>query len=94
MPALLVTYELKSSEMDYSTFHSMLHSYPWMKVTNSTVVVHSAESPQEFFDGIWPWVDQHDTVVITEINHTWTGICSDELRAWLKVHCESEPVAA
>ena len=94
MPTLLVTYELMSKEMDYSTFRGMLKSYPSIKVTDSTIILQSTESPLEFFDGIWPWVDQHDTVFITVIDRGWTGICSNEIKEWLKAHTESVPIAA
>jgi hypothetical protein len=83
-----------SKEMDYSTFRGMLRSYPSIKVTDSTIILQSTESPLEFFDGIWPWVDQHDTVFITELDHGWTGICSKEIKEWLKEHTESVPIAA
>jgi|GEM_PF-1235927 len=95
MSALLVTYELKNKEMDYSTFQSMLRSYPWVRVNENTVLLQSTDSPADFFDGIWPWVDQHDLVMISKLDRNYAGILPDDVQAWIKVHMTSEePVAA
>jgi len=84
MPVLLVTYELKNPDQDYSTFRSMLHSYPWMKLSESAVVLECADAPEAFFEGIWPWVDQHDMVLVFEVGSPWAGIAPAEVRSWLK----------
>ena len=84
MPALLVTYELKSPDQDYSTFHSMLHSYPSIKLSGSSVVLATNDTPANFFEGIWPWIDQNDTVLIFEITNNWSGVGSKEAQQWLK----------
>lgn len=95
MSVLLVTYELNNTDMDYSTFHSMLHSYPWIKLNDHALVLQVSETPNEFFEGIWPWVDQHDTVMVSEFDKNWVGICPEKVRTWLMEHAgQGEPVAA
>jgi hypothetical protein len=84
MPVLLVTYELKNADQDYSTFRSMLHSYPWIKLSESAVVLDCADSPEAFLESLWPWVDQHDTVIVFGVGSPWAGIGSAEVKAWLK----------
>lgn len=95
MSVLLVTYELNSTDIDYSTFHSMLHSYPWIKLNEHAVILQANETPNEFFDGIWPWVDQHDTVIVSEFDKNWAGICPETIQIWLREHApQREPFAA
>ena len=84
MPALLVTYDLKSSEQDYSTFQSMLHSYPWINISESAVVLATDTSANEFFEGIWPYIDQHDQVLVFAVTADWSGTGSEEVKKWLK----------
>ncbi len=95
MPVLLVQYELRNPDQDYSTFEGMLQSYPHIQVTDSTMLLQSADLPLEFFDGIWPFVDQHDQVLIFEVNTRCYINGNDEIMQWIKEHCTAcDPVSA
>jgi hypothetical protein len=95
MPVLLVTYELKAHDQDYSTFQSMLQSYPNISVNDTTILLQSVDSPEEFFDGIWPYVDPHDLVQIFEVNGKFFNKGNDPVMEWMKEHCPTcEPIAA
>jgi hypothetical protein len=95
MPVLLIQYELKSPNQDYSTFEGMLHSYPNIKVSDSMILLQSADPPREFFDGIWPFVDQHDQVLIFEVNSQCYINGNKELMQWVLEHCKAcDPVSA
>jgi hypothetical protein len=95
MPVLLVTYELKNPNQDYSTFESMLQSYPNIKVTATTQLVQTVDTPSELFDGIWPFVDPGDQILIFEVN-TKSYINGNPAAAqWIKEHCQQcDPVLA
>ena len=93
MPVLLVTYELKNPAQDYSTFQSMLQSYPNIKVSDTSMLVQSVETPSEFFDGIWPFVDPHDQVLIFEVNSQCFISGNNEVGQWMNEHCKKcDPV--
>jgi len=84
MHTLLVTYDLKNKEQDYSTFYDMVHSYPYTKITETSCAIETTESPEEIFDGLWPWIDPHDRVMVFELAKSWSGIGSEEAQQWLK----------
>jgi hypothetical protein len=95
MPVLLVTYELKNPGQDYSTFQSMLQSYPNIKVTDSTTLVQTVDTPSEFFDGIWPFIDPNDLVLIFEVDTQCYISGNPQAAAWIRERCQRcEPVAA
>ncbi len=95
MPVLLVTYELKAPDQDYSTFHSMLQSYPNIKVNDTTMLLQSVDTPSEFFDGIWPFIDPQDQVLIFEVNGECFVNGNGPVAQWMKEKCQKrEPVAA
>ena len=84
MCTLLVTYDLKNPEQDYSTFYGLIHSYPWTKITESSCAIETKDGPVEFFDVLWPWIDQHDQVMVFELSNSWHGVGSEDARKWLK----------
>jgi hypothetical protein len=93
MPVLLVTYELKNPNQDYSTFLGMLDSYPQIKLSDSMMLVETVDSPRDFFDGIWPFIDPNDRVMIFEVNSECFINGNEAARQWMKGHCKKcDPV--
>jgi hypothetical protein len=86
MPVLLVSYQLKNSDHDYGTFQDMLLSYPGKRVNKSTILLETQDSPQEFFDGIWPFIDAQDSVFVFRLGKDCCIQGDESVQQWVNDH--------
>jgi hypothetical protein len=86
MPVLLVTYQLKNADHDYGTFLDMLQSYPGKRVSKSTILLETQDSPQEFFDGISPFIDGQDSVFVFRLSKENCIQGDESMQEWVGEH--------
>ena len=86
MKVLIVTYELKNKEKDYTAFYGVLKSMSsWAHHIENLWLVQTNDSPENLFNKLRPFMDeQKDFVFITEFNGSYYGWLPTDAWDWVK----------
>jgi hypothetical protein len=83
MPALLVTYDLKTPGQDYSKFYDVIKSYSFARLSESSYAISTDESPRSLFDKLSPHIDQNDVLFVVGLKRSWCGYGQQAVFNWL-----------
>jgi len=81
---LLVAYELKNKTKDYSAFFNTLKTaQSWAHYIDTCWLLYTNETPLDWDRKLRPYMDQPDTILITEITRNYQGWLPNEAWQWI-----------
>jgi hypothetical protein len=88
MNLLLITYDLKKPGQDYSSLYQVIQSAPyWWHYLESTWIISSRDTPNDWFNKLKPTIDENDNLLIVDISkRPRQGWLSQKAWDWLKTH--------
>jgi hypothetical protein len=86
MALLLVTYDLNKPGKDYSGFHDTIKIYPHTKLSESSYVIDTYETPSTLFNQLRLRIDEKDHLYIMTLIRPWQGSGPEEVSIWLEEH--------
>lgn len=87
MSPLLVAYSLNNPEQDYSGFYDVIKTYPNVRLSESSCVIDTYETPSTLFNQLRiHHMDESDHLYIMTLMRPWQGYGSEEVIKWLESH--------
>lgn len=84
MSVLLVCYDLKKPDRDYTGLYQVLKKAPaWWHYLESCWLLKTNSSPQQWFDKIQPHIDDDDFILIIEVQPTYQGLLPQKAWDWI-----------
>jgi len=84
---LLVTYDLVNPGKDYSLLYEALKEAPaWWHYLESTWLIKTNLSPQQWFNKLKPFIDDNDRIFIMEITKNYQGWLPRKAWDWIHRH--------
>lgn len=86
MAVRIVTYDLnkEKSKADYDGFYSVIKSYPWARLSESSYAIETYESPSSIYSKLERYIDNNDYVLIITLNSPYYGQHDQKVLDWLK----------
>jgi hypothetical protein len=84
---VLVTYDLKNSDRDYTPFYDQLKEQgTWWHYLKSTWLLNTTKQPGQIADALRPLMDESDNLFVTEITKNNSGWLSKKAWDWISRH--------
>jgi hypothetical protein len=81
----LVSYDLRKQEKDYIGLYEQLKSSPsWWHYLESTWLINTTESIEDFYKRLSAHLDQNDNILIIEFKGIYFGYLPNEAWDWIK----------
>jgi hypothetical protein len=84
MAVLLVTYDLNKAGQDYAGFYSVIKSFPYAKLSESSYAIQTDLTPEAIFNQLTPHRDQNDYVYIITLKKPYIGYGLKTVNGWLE----------
>lgn len=87
MTVLLLTYDLnkeKKKKEDYDGFYSVIHSYDYIQLSESSYALYTDDDPTTVFMKLRKFIDKDDSVHIITMKKPWAGHTSPLKYEWLE----------
>lgn len=82
---LLITYDLHKPGQDYPGLHDALKSSGWWwHHLDSTWIIKTNSTPQQWYEKLASILDQNDYVFICEVKRNYWGFLPEKAWQWLK----------
>lgn len=84
---VLVTYDLKKSGHNYTPFYDALKKQgTWWHYLSSTWLLDTRKTPQDISRALRPFMDEADSLFVTEITTNNSGYLSKKAWDWITRH--------
>lgn len=85
MAVRIITYDLnkEKSKTDYDGFYSVIKSYPWAKLSESSYAIETYESPSSVYSKLNQYIDKNDYVLIITLSSPYYGQHDQQVLDWL-----------
>ncbi len=85
MKVLLVTYDLKNHNRNYSNLYEALKMLgKWCHYLESTWLIATDMTPEQLYNHILPTIDSTDLVLVIEIKKNYWGSLPEEAWKWIQ----------
>jgi len=90
MSILLVSYDLKKPDKDYSGLYQALKkASEWWHYLESCWLLKTNLTPQEWFERLQPHIDENDFILIIEIKRNYYGLLPKKAWDWISQKFDS-----
>jgi hypothetical protein len=83
MSALLVTYDLNKTGQNYNGLYEVLKKYPYAKLSESSYVIQTVETPHAVYNKLLPHIDKNDNIYVVTVSPPYYGQGLEQVNAWL-----------
>lgn len=83
MAVLLITYDLNRPGQDYADVHTIIKSYAYVKLSESSYAIETSATPSVIFQRLKPYLDSNDTLYVITLTRPWDGRGPKEVNDWL-----------
>jgi hypothetical protein len=81
---LLITYDLKKPGQNYTALHEEIKKAgTWWHHLESTWLIETSQTPQQWFARLAPHIDQNDHILIIEVKKNYWGWLPPKAWEWL-----------
>lgn len=85
-PVLILTYDLnreRKSKADYNEFYKVRDAYDYIKLSESSYALCTAETPENVWRKLQPHADPDDTVLVIHLRPSYAGQGTQSQVEWL-----------
>lgn len=81
---ILITYDLKAPGRDYTSLHEAIKKAgTWWHHLDSTWIVETSSSPQQWYQYLAPHLDANDFILVIEVTNNSYGFLPKRAWEWL-----------
>ncbi|MBN1187314.1 MAG: hypothetical protein JXB49_33860 [Bacteroidales bacterium] len=83
MSILLITYDLHKPGQNYDDFYKVIKQYTWARLSESSYVIDTNNTPSEIYNQLSPHMDKNDQMYIITLKNPFISYGPKPINDWL-----------